>query len=155
MSLALHPPPSAETPAGTTLPLRFLPRTLAAKCRRLIKSQHDIRGYAVLADILWHADARALIAQHESLDALFRRASTTRSAKEADECYVQITTAILVLEVLASDFDGWGRRFPRARRLAIEIVERDLKNSRTRLLDMYVFGAPRRPRIPIRRPGSL
>ena len=129
------------------MPLRFLPRTLTAKCRRLIDAHHAIRGYAQLPDLLWHAETRELIATNEDLRSIFRQASTTRSAKEANESYVLLMSVIMALEVLASDFEGWGQRFPRAKHQAADIVERHLESSRTRVLDIYVSGAARRPRI--------
>jgi hypothetical protein len=47
-------------------------------------------------------------------------------------------TVMLSLEVLASDFAGWGRRFPVAKRKATSVVNKYLPTTRTRLLDYYL-----------------
>jgi hypothetical protein len=39
---------------------------------------------------------------------------------------------------LASDFAGWGTRFPGAKRKAAEMVADFFPNSRTRLMDVYL-----------------
>jgi hypothetical protein len=51
---------------------------------------------------------------------------------------VLIMTVILSLEVLASDFAGWGWRFPVAKRKATAVVNEYLPTTRTRLLDYYL-----------------
>jgi hypothetical protein len=43
--------------------------------------------------------------------------------------------------------EGWGRRLPRAKHHADAIVDRHLPNSRTRVLDIYVSGEAKRPRV--------
>src|SRR5262249_36013346 len=72
------------------------------------------------------------------LQLVFRKASITRSPKKALKCYVLIMTVMLSLEVLASDFAGWGRRFPVAKRKANAVVNKYLPTTRTRLLDYYL-----------------
>jgi len=47
-------------------------------------------------------------------------------------------TLLLSLEVLASDFAGWGRRFPLAKRKATAVLNKYLPTTRTRLLDYYL-----------------
>ena len=47
-------------------------------------------------------------------------------------------TLLLSLEVLASDFAGWGRRFPMAKRKATAVLNKYLPTTRTRLLDYYL-----------------
>ena len=56
--------------------------------------------------------------------------------KEALKGYILIMT--LLLEVLASDFAGWGRRFPMAKRMATAVLSKYLPTTRTRLLDYYL-----------------
>jgi hypothetical protein len=116
---------------------KFVPKYLAAKCQQLIKTYHAMNGYACLPDMLWHM--RDLIEANQELRHIFRKSSTARSAKKANEGFVLIATAILSLEVLASDFAGWGRRFPWAKRKAEEFRREHLPNSLTRLMDLYLY----------------
>lgn len=95
---------------------QFLPKELTARCSQLIKAHHSTNGYWDLPDLLWHEETREFIAKQANLQLVFRGASTTRRAKKAIEGYALIITVILSLEVLASDFAGWGRRFPVAKR---------------------------------------
>ena len=78
------------------------------------------------------------IAKQANLQLVFRRASIARSPKKALKGYVLIMTVILSLEVLASDFAGWGRRLPVAKRKATAVVNKYLPSTRTRLLDYYL-----------------
>jgi hypothetical protein len=118
---------------------RFLPRELAAKCSRLIESYHEADGYSGLADILWHEQTRRFIAAHDHLHRVFRKASTTRSAKKASDGYLQVATVIRSLEILASGFAGWGQRFPAARRRADQLLSEHLPSERTHLTDTYLY----------------
>ena len=117
---------------------QFLPDELTAKCTQLIKAHHGTNSYWNVADLLWHDETRELIEKQANLQLLFRRASTTRQAKKAVEGYVFIITVILSLEVLASDFAGWGTRFPSAKRKARVAMDHYLQTARTRLLDYYL-----------------
>jgi len=58
--------------------------------------------------------------------------------KKALKGYILIITVLLSLEVLASDFAGWGRRFPMAKRMATAVLSKYLPTARTRLLDYYL-----------------
>lgn len=122
-----------------TADFRFLPKGLTTKCRELIEAYHDSHGYSGLADILWSADTRDFIEFHSELHLVFKRASSARSAKKARDGLVMIATLILSLEVLASNFAGWGRRFPFASRRADALLGELVLNSRTRLMDVYLY----------------
>jgi hypothetical protein len=115
----------------------FLPLDLVSKCDRLIRAYHGAIGCSRLADILWNEETRRFIVAHRHLRLALKKASMTRSAKVANGCYVLIASVTLSLEVLASDFAGWGTRFPRAKRRANDIVAEFFPTSRTRLLDLY------------------
>jgi hypothetical protein len=117
---------------------QFLPKELSARCSQLIKAHHSTNGYWDLPDLLWHEETREFIAKQANLHLVFRRACTTRRAKKATGGYALIITVILSLEVLASDFAGWGRRFPLAKRKATAVVDKYLPTTRTRLLDYYL-----------------
>jgi hypothetical protein len=139
MSLAADSRRTAKPRSGAMAEFGFLPNALTATCSRLIASHHQLHGYSTLADILWHGETRDFIAVHESLQQVFRKASTTRSAKQANECYVTVASVILSLEILASGFAGWGERFPAARHRADLLLGKYLPNSRTRLTDTYLY----------------
>jgi hypothetical protein len=125
--------------AGKNIDFCFLPKELTERSRQLIESYHGVHGYAKLADLLWHAETREFIAFHRDLWAVFRKASLTRSAKRANECYVLVATILFSLEVLANDFAGWGKRFPQARLKADSILCEHLPNARTWLMDFYLY----------------
>jgi hypothetical protein len=125
--------------AGAVADFKFVPKYLAAKCRQLIETYHAIHGYTCLPDMLWNTEVRDLIDAHSELHKIFRRSSITRSAKKANEGFVLIATLMLALEVLASDYAGWGRRFPWAKRKAEEFRRAHLPTIRTRLMDLYLY----------------
>jgi len=125
--------------AGKDIDFCFLPKELSERSRQLIESYHGVHGYAKLADLLWHAETREFIALHRDLSQVFRRASLTRSAKRANECYVLVATILFSLEVLANDFAGWGKRFPLARLKADSLLREHLPNARTWLMDFYLY----------------
>jgi hypothetical protein len=125
--------------AGKDIDFCFLPKELTERSRQLIESYHGVHGYTKLADLLWHAETREFIALHCDLWAVFRKASLTRSAKRANECYVLVATILFSLEVLANDFAGWGKRFPQARLKVDSILCEHLPNARTWLMDFYLY----------------
>ncbi len=87
--------------------LGFLPRDLTVQCRDFIAGYHLVHGFAGLPDMLWRHRLGPFIEQHCQLRVILRRASTTRSAKEANDCFVDIASAILAMEILATNFAGW------------------------------------------------
>lgn len=135
MSLAEQMPPQR---AAGVVEFGFVPIDLIRKCGRLIHVHHTMRGYSSLPDELWTNDIREFIESYRSLQLVLKRAAPARSAKTANECYALIATVILSLEMLASDFAGWGARCPRARRTAIERVAQFFPTRRSRLMDVYL-----------------
>jgi hypothetical protein len=117
----------------------FIPKSLAAKCRRLIETYHAMNGYACLPDMLWHPERRDFIEMHKEFRYIFKRASTARSAKRANEGFVLIATTILSLEVLASDFASWSAKYPAAKRRSLAIFQEFTVHSRTWLMDRYLY----------------
>src|ERR1700692_3650376 len=93
---------------GKAADFGFLPSELVKKCGRLIHARHQAVGYAALPDLLWDEQTRDFIATYKNLQAILKKASTTRSAKKANAAYLLLATVILSLEALASDFAGWG-----------------------------------------------
>lgn len=131
--------PSVSGPSGSEIDFRFLPKELTERCRRLIESYHGVHSHTKLADLLWHAETRDFIALHRDLWPVFRKASLARSAKLANQGYVLVATILLSLEVLASDFAGWGKRFPTAKSKADVILREHLPNTRMRLMSFYLY----------------
>lgn len=119
------------------LDLGALPSTLVAQCRGLIESYHDIHGYACLPDMLWRAQLEGFIRKQACLRQILRKASTTRSAKVAHKGFVEIATAILSLEILASDFASWSMMFPEARSVANALLR--TRSSRMFLMQYYLY----------------
>jgi len=128
----------AEGAAPANKDLKFVPRVLTDHCQRLIESYHAIHGYACLPDILWRAEVRDFVEIHAALRLIFRKAAITRSARKANVSYVSIASSLLALEILASDFLGWGTRFPWAKRRAAQLLQEHLPPVRDLLKDVYL-----------------
>jgi hypothetical protein len=119
--------------------LRFVPRELAAKARKLVESYHAIHGYGCLPDLLWHSGARDVIECHRDLAQIFKTASKSRCAKRANESLLLVATVIFAVEMLARDFAGWGKRFPAAKREAERLLGDMAGQSHTWFMDMYLY----------------
>jgi hypothetical protein len=133
-------------PAGTHVSrqraFQFIPKDLAAKCRKLIESYHAMYGFVGLPDMLWLSDARDVIECHEELTQLFKKASRSRGAKRANDSFLLIATTIVSLEVLARDYANWGKQFPAAQREAKKVLGDIPSRKRTWLMDLYLFPPP-------------
>jgi len=117
----------------------LLPSTLAAQCRSLIESYHEVHGFACLPDILWKSRLGPFIQRHRELRQSLRKASTTRSAKKSHDGFVRIATTILSLEILASSFAGWGAIYPEAAELARELLKRNGNGQHMPLMEFYLY----------------
>jgi len=117
----------------------FLPQTLSAQCRSLIEGYHDLHGYTCLPDILWKAGLGPFIETHREFRQLLRKASTTRSAKKSNEGFTQIATTLLALEILTSNFAGWGTIYPQAASMAKSILKRHARAAHTPLMESYLY----------------
>src|SRR5262245_38619889 len=115
---------SALVAGNDEFELGFLPTTLTGQCRSLIESYHEVHGFACLPDVLWKFRLGPFIQRQRELRQCLKKASTTRSAKKANEGFVQIATAILSLEILASSFAGWSAIYPEAGETARNILKR-------------------------------
>jgi hypothetical protein len=127
-----------ELSGPTNNDLKFLPRVLTENCQRLIESYHALHGYASLPDILWRAEVRDFVEMNEDLQCVYRKASITRSARKANASYVLIASALLSLEILATDFLGWGTRYPWAKRKAASVLAAHVPATRAQLRDVYL-----------------
>ena len=119
--------------------LGFLPSTLTGQCRSLIESYHEVHGFACLPDVLWKFRLGPFIQRQRELRQCLKKASTSRSAKRANEGFVQITTAILSLEILASSFAGWSAIYPEAGEIARNILKRHARGPHMPLMEFYLY----------------
>jgi hypothetical protein len=115
----------------------FIPTALTKKTRRLLENYHNVHSYTSLPDFLWDAETQAFIEMHDDLDAIFQKASRTRSAKKSNEYYLFVASIVLSMEMLANNFASWGARFPDARLEALDIVAQSTPLG-TRLMDHYL-----------------
>jgi len=129
----------SDAGVGATSNFRFLPGELAVKCRALIESYHEMRGYGCMPDMLWHSDARNIIECDQELAQLFKNASKSRCAKRANDALLLIATVVVSLEALARDFAGWGKRFSTAKREAERLLGDFPLRQRVWLMDMYLY----------------
>jgi hypothetical protein len=118
---------------------QFIPKDVAAKCRKLIESYHAMYGYVGPPDMLWLSDARNFIECNDELTKLFKKASKSRGAKRANDSFLLIATTIVSAEVLARDFASWGKRYPAAKIEAEEVRGELPSQRRTWLMDPYLY----------------
>lgn len=117
----------------------FIPATLRAQCRSLIQTFHAMHGYSCLPDMLWKAGLSGFIEKHRNLNEVLRKASTTRSARTANDLFVAIATEILSLEVLAREYASWSAVLPSAKILAVELLDQSTPSSRIWLMEHYLY----------------
>jgi hypothetical protein len=134
-----HDASSAAADNNEEFELGFLPATLVKQCRSLIESYHEVHGFACLPDVLWKFRLGPFIQRQRELRQWLKKASTTRSAKRANEGFVQITTAILSLEILASSFAGWSAIYPEAGEIARSILKRHARGPHMPLMEFYLY----------------
>ena len=134
-----HDGSSATNGNSEEFELGFLPANLARQCRSLIESYHEVHGFACLPDVLWKFRLGPFIQRQPELRQCLKKASTTRSAKKANEGFVQITTAILSLEILASSFAGWSAIYPEAGETARNILKRHARGPHMPLMEFYLY----------------
>jgi hypothetical protein len=129
----------SDIPLEAQSTLRFVPRELALRARKLIESFHSIHGYGCLPDLLWHSSARDVIECHRDLTSIFKAASRSRSAKRANDSLLLIATIVFSVEMLARDFAGWGKRFPASKREAERLLGDVLQQPHAWFMDMYLY----------------
>jgi hypothetical protein len=124
---------------GESFDLDFLPATLTAQCRSLIESYHEVHGFACLPNVLWKFRLGPFIERQKELRHFLKKASTARSAKKSNEGFVQIATAILSLEILASSFAGWSAIHPDAGETARAVLKRNGRGAHMPLMEFYLY----------------
>jgi hypothetical protein len=130
---------SSTSAKADEVDLSFLPKNLTAQCRSLIESYHEVHGFACLPDVLWKSRLGPFIEKQPELRQFLRKASTTRSAKKANEGFVRIATVILSLEILASSFAGWSAIYPEPGEKARVILKRNARTSHMPLMEFYLY----------------
>jgi hypothetical protein len=130
---------SSTSAKANEVDLSFLPKNLTAQCRSLIESYHEVHGFACLPDVLWKSRLGPFIEKQPELRQFLRKASTTRSAKKANEGFVRIATVILSLEILASSFAGWSAIYPEPGEKARVILKRNARTSHMPLMEFYLY----------------
>jgi hypothetical protein len=121
------------------LDLSFLPPDLAKQCCNLIQSYHEVHGYACLPDILWKSRLGPFIEKQKGFRQILKKASTTRSAKKANEGFVQIAASILSMEILACNFAGWSALYPESGAKAEAVLRLSTRGSHMPLMDFYLY----------------
>jgi hypothetical protein len=129
----------SRMPISRSTDFSFLPKDLLEKCTPFIIRYHELKGYACLADILWHPEVRNFIEIEASFQRLFRKSTSSRSAKRANEGLVSIASIILAVEILSIGFAGWGNRYPAARKKAQALLEEYVPGSRPCLIERYLY----------------
>jgi hypothetical protein len=103
----------APVPPGN-IDFSFLPKALMGKCKLFIIRYHELNGFSSLPDILRHPETSKLIDSDLALSRLFKKSSSSRGVKNANEGLVWIATLILSTEILALGLAGWPTRYPAA-----------------------------------------
>jgi hypothetical protein len=116
----------------------FLPKGLLEECSRCIKGYHQTNGYSCLPDFLWHPEIRNLVETEVAFQRLFKKSTSSRSAKRANAGLVCIATAILAMEVLSTGFAGWATLYPGARKKAQAILQESIPSGRAWLMKWYL-----------------
>lgn len=130
--------PFDRTDQADVADLEFVPADLARQCRSLIESHHRVHGYAALPDLLWKSGLGPFIESHPELRQLLKTASTSRSAKKANDGFVRIATTILSLEILATSFAGWAGLYPEASGQA-QTALKSLPHQQMPLMAFYLY----------------
>jgi len=129
-----HPPsPDAN------IDFLFLPKDLIDKCKPFIIRYHELNGFSSLPDILWHPQTRKFIEADPALRQEFKRATSSRRARKANEGLVLIAALILSAEILAIGLAGWARRYPAASKKAQALLAEYAPSSRARLTERISF----------------
>jgi hypothetical protein len=130
---------SSTSEKADEVDLSFLPKNLTVQCRSLIESYHEVHGFSCLPDVLWKSRLGPFIEKQPELRQFLRKASTTRSAKKANEGFVRIATVILSLEILASSFAGWSAIYPEPGEKARTILKQNARTSHMPLMEFYLY----------------
>jgi len=151
-TLALGEEAQDEIPPSTqgNIDFSFLPKALVEKCKPFIIRYHELNGFSSLPDILWHPETHKFIKADLTLRRLFKKSTSSRGARKANEGLVLIATLILSTEILAIGLAGWATRYPAAGKKARALLADYLPSSRARLTDRYLYPQIDRSRAVLR-----
>jgi hypothetical protein len=127
------------SPHGGSIDFSFLPKALVDKCKPFIIRYHELNGFSSLPDILWHPETHKVIEADLTLKRLFKKSTSSRGAKKANEGLVLIATLILSTEILAIGLAGWAARYPAARKKARALLAEHMPSSQARLTERYLY----------------
>jgi len=130
-----QPPPLVDG----DIDFSFVPSSLLEKCKPFIVRYHELNGFSLLPEILWHPETRKFIEADLALGREFKTATSSRRAKKANEGFVLIAAVILSTEILAVGLAGWARRYPAASKKAQALLAQYAPCSRARLTERYLF----------------
>jgi hypothetical protein len=152
ITLALEEEAQDETQPspGENIDFSFLPKALVEKCKPFIIRYHELNGFSSLPDILWHPETHKFIEADLTLKRLFKKSTSSRGAKKANEGLVLIATLILSTEILAIGLAGWATRYPAARKKARALLADYAAGSRARLTERYLYPQIDRSRAVLR-----
>ena len=120
--------------------LAFIPPRLLEQCVTIVQSYQVRNKDQSLPDMLWKARLGGLIETQTRLSRITREAAHSRSARLANDGFVQVAALILALEVLASDYVKWGTVYSEAQRLA-ETLLRRAPGGRPWLIYQYIYSS--------------
>jgi hypothetical protein len=144
LAAAGRPRESRIVPVARRTDFSFLPKGLLERCTPFIIRYHEMNGYSCLPDILWHPEIRNFIEIETTFQRLFKKSTSSRSAKRANEGLVCIASIILAIEILSSGFAGWGNGCPNARKKAQALLEEYVPSSRAWLSERYLYSQMKR-----------
>ena len=127
-----------------SLDFPWVPKDLIVRTELLVEAHHEKFGYAELSTILWHKETMVFIYMYGDLIDLLSSGNAANTEKERNGFFRMIAAIILSFEMLADDFAGWGEACPGSRVEAEDLLQKNLPNARTRLLDTYL---PRRSEL--------
>jgi hypothetical protein len=128
----------SPSPEGN-IDFSFLPKVLIDKCKPFIIRYHELNGFSCLPNILWHPATRKFIEADPILRKEFKRATSSRGARKANEGFVLIAAVIFSAEILAIGLAGWATRYPAASKKARALLAEYAPSSRARLTERYLF----------------
>src|SRR5262249_1743281 len=107
---------------------------------------HELNGLSCLPDILWQPETRKFIEANPELRQLFKKSTSSRRARKANEGLILIATLILSMEILAIGLASWATRYPAAAKKAKALLTEHVPSSRAPLTERYLYPQIKRTR---------
>jgi hypothetical protein len=116
----------------------WVPDELLILMIRFLKTKHEKDGWGSIHGNLWNQDTMVFIGCSKGLMEMLTVATKSWRSNKRHEAQTYLVSIVLAIEVLGSNFVGWGDRYPEAKRKADEILNESFTANRTRLLDIYM-----------------